>query len=159
MLHRRVHPRPSNPVWRCPTTALRSSSLISLNRIQRDLLCNFRNRGRPICVSFEVLDRCGWNKSATQAMVNGDQSFDSGTPARTPGRKTTSFTTGCSLARARRMPNRAAAAAWVLVFLRKWVSPTARLPDVCPAVFIADDAMRDIETRRFCPRAHPVSRF
>jgi hypothetical protein len=31
-----------------------------------------------------------------------------------------------------------------LVILRKRDSPTARLPDVCPAVFVMDDAIRDM---------------
>jgi hAT family C-terminal dimerisation region len=96
---------------------------------------------------FDVLDRCGRNKSVCQAMVNDDEAFDGVSPARTADarQKKDKF---CELVPSSAFWKNAKALRDVLEpllnFLRKWDSPTAILPNVCPAVVVVEDALREI---------------
>jgi hypothetical protein len=110
---------------------------------------------------FDVLDRCGRNKSVCQAMVNDDEAFDGVSPARTADarQKNDKF---CELVQSSAFWKNSKAPRDLLellvTFLRKWDSPTARLPDVFPAVVVVEDALRELRPRNKPGLSSSVSR-
>jgi hypothetical protein len=144
VLRRRVHPRPPNLLSHF------RAKVVEFNKCKPDTARATVHIAKPSTTRFaffDVLHRCGRNKSVTQAMVNEDESLESTTPARTAEARQNNDKF-CDQVQSSAFGKNAKALPAVLepllAFLRNWDSPTARLPDVCPAFFTMDEAMRGI---------------
>jgi hypothetical protein len=96
---------------------------------------------------FDVPERCGRNKSVCQAMIKEEKSFDRVSTARTADARQINVKF-CNLLHSSAFWKNSKALCDVMepliLFLRKWDSPTSRIIDVCLAVVVVEEALRDI---------------
>jgi hypothetical protein len=133
------------------TSSVAKPCVVEFNKSKRDMPRSAVQFAKPSTIRFafyfDVLDRCGQNKGVCQAMVNDDEVCDGVSPARMADarQKKDKF---CGLVQSSAFWKMAKALRDVLEplpnFLGNWDSPTARLPDVCPAVVVVEDALREI---------------